>query len=516
MIRPIAVLALLLAAVGASRGDVREAIEARLRLQDTRGALELLDEGGGGMDAAERHRLRAEVLARQVPIPIDAIESELFAAFDADPSTPADLVELGTLLRDAGELDRAEAILYRGLARFPDHPRLLQVLGTVRSRRGEVGPGARLLQKADDLLPDDPGIHRDLGLALAEAGQQGRALVLLVEARDRAPDDLPVRQALAGTYRTLGDLLHATDEERSVTRLDAFRRQTGEREEALRRLGDRIAALEARAGEGDPPAGLFVELRELYRRQKDAAWNMPRLRRLAAGVEGSEAAGARALAAAELGDAAAARSALDEALEADAAGPLALEACVALARDGSLPLEDATARIRSGVEAAPKAVVPRHLLGRALSLARDATGAIRAYREALALDPEYVPSAVDLATVFYSLGRADEANAVLGAAADAAPDAAEVFLALGVSALVQGEVPAASLHLTRAFVLGAIHPRLFRALGELAARRGDPSLAFAFYRLALEEAPDDPELLQWWESHGGALPPAPAPAGSGP
>jgi tetratricopeptide (TPR) repeat protein len=500
MIRAITAFTLLLAAGGVSRADLPEEVEARLRLQDTAGALELLDGRADEVDAVERHRLRAEVLAQQVPVPLEAIESELLAAFDADPSTPADLVELGVQLRDAGRLDRAEAILYRGLSRFPDHPRLLQVLGTVRSRRGEVGPGARLLQKADDLLPDDPGIRRDLGLALAEAGMQGRALVLLVEARDRAPDDLPVRQALAGTYGTVGDRIHAAEEERSITRLDAFRRQTEERTEALRGLSERIAALEARAGEGAPPPGLFVELRELYRRRKDVAWNMPRLRRLAAGVEGAEAAGARALAAAELGDAEEAQSALEAALEMDAADPLALEACVALARGGGLVRDEATSRIRSGIEAAPEAVVPRHLLGRALALARDATGAIQAYRKALALDPEYVPSAVDLATVFYSLGRVDEANVVLGAAAEAAPDAAEVFLALGVSALVRGEVPAASLHLTRAFVLGAIHPRLFRALGELATRRGDPSLAFAFYRLALEEAPDDPELLRWWKS----------------
>ena len=76
----------------------------------------------------------------------------------------------------------------------------------------------------------------------------------------------------------------------------------------------------------------------------------------------------------------------------------------------------------------------------------------------------------------------------------ATPDSAEIALTLGLDVMVRGDDATALALLRRAHDLGAMHPRLFRSLGDLAARRGDSIGAVAFYRQALAEDPDQPDL----------------------
>ena len=72
-------------------------------------------------------------------------------------------------------------------------------------------------------------------------------------------------------------------------------------------------------------------------------------------------------------------------------------------------------------------------------------------------------------------------------------------MALGLAALLRADLTAATLHLTEAFDIGARHPRLLRSLGDLARRRADQPTATAYYRLALEENPDQPSLRRLLE-----------------
>jgi predicted Zn-dependent protease len=471
------------AAAGGEPPDLRTQVEDRLHRGDLAGAREVLAAAPQGDPTV--HLARVELLAAEDPRSLDPIETELRAAYAADPTSPAPLVRLGALLRDAGTLDRAEQVIHEGLERFPDDPRLLHALGGVRLARGEAGPAARLLQKAADAAPGDAAIERDLGLALAEAGMSAQALLRLQEARRQAADDLPVREALAGVYRKLDDAPHAAEEEQAVARIQELVGHGERRRIAMRELSARIEDLEARAASGSPPPGTFRELTLLYDRRGDASWNLPRLERLASAQAGAEGRSAAAFARALGGDPQAPK-ALRAVLADDPTSSLALEGLLRLP-PGVVEPAEIVVRARQAADAAPQDVWTALHLGRALWRAGDLDAAAASLRRALAIAPGHPRSAVALSGLLRERGEADEAQRMMAEAVAANPDDPQLLVELGLTALLRGDVDTAAVNLTRAYERGAQHPLLLQYLAGLAAQRGDPIAVAAYNRAARAE-----------------------------
>jgi len=469
--------------------------ETRLSMGDPYGAEEVIRAAlAVAPDDIQLHVALAMTLAEAEPPRLDEAEVEARRAYKIDPSTPDALVRLAVILRDAGRLDGAEAVLQEALGRFPDHANLLHILGTVRSARGEDRPALRLLKQASELAQADMQIRRDFGLELVAIGYNGRALQTLLPVRHHMPDDLETREALGRIYRELDDEKHAAEEEAVARRLaaDAAREET--LATAIRSLSQRIHALEETAASASPPAGTFADLLQLYNQRGDMAWNLPRLAQLAVGRPDSlEARATLGLLRLRGGEPEAAAKIFSEVLEASPAEPLALRGVFLLYREGR-DQERLMAIARRAVEAKPEKSAAHLYLGIALLEQKDPEGATREMRQAVELDPTNLEALLRLATHLQAQKKLEEAEELLRRAIKADPQAARPHMELGVVLLKRGERADAAEHLTRALELGNRHFLLFRSLGDLAGADGDREAAVAYYELSLSANPNQPGL----------------------
>jgi predicted CXXCH cytochrome family protein len=118
-----------------------------------------------------------------------------------------------------------------------------------------------------------------------------------------------------------------------------------------------------------------------------------------------------------------------------------------------------------------------------------------AYRQALRLDPGFVPALVNLADLFRALTRDEEAEPLLRQAIAAAPNQAAAHHALGLLLVRRHELPAALLSLQQAVNLAPenAHYSYVHALALNSA--GRPQDALATLRQAHERHPADREVL---------------------
>jgi predicted CXXCH cytochrome family protein len=124
----------------------------------------------------------------------------------------------------------------------------------------------------------------------------------------------------------------------------------------------------------------------------------------------------------------------------------------------------------------------------------DAEGAERAYREALALDPGWVPAAVNLSDLYRQTGRDGEGETVLREGLARRPEAAALHHALGLLRVRQQNLPAALAELKRAVELAPDDARfryVYAVALDSAGRAGEARKAVAAGR---KRAPGDPGL----------------------
>jgi len=122
----------------------------------------------------------------------------------------------------------------------------------------------------------------------------------------------------------------------------------------------------------------------------------------------------------------------------------------------------------AGLLATPHNAVLLRLLGEALKLAVDPSGALRAFEASIAADPDDVSARVGLGAALLDVGRADEARAHLSFALDRGANSAELYDNLGLSLLVRDDHEAAATMFQRAI---AVNPSMTSAICGLVTSR---------------------------------------------
>ena len=115
----------------------------------------------------------------------------------------------------------------------------------------------------------------------------------------------------------------------------------------------------------------------------------------------------------------------------------------------------------------------------------DVDGALEAYRTSLLADPVNPTAFTNMAIAYRSLGREEEAQAALRAAAE---DTSSPFtlIALADAEMVQGDLESAQRHLRRARRWDSREPEVYDALARLALHEGDATKAGKHARRAAE------------------------------
>ncbi|MFN6961605.1 MAG: tetratricopeptide repeat protein [Rhodocyclaceae bacterium] len=131
----------------------------------------------------------AHVLARQGRL--DAARDYLHATEAASPRERAQLV-IGEaqLLREAGRMAEAHAVLVAALEKQPDEPELLYEAALIAERLGRVDELESRLRRLIEIRPDHAHAYNALGFSLAERNiRLSEARALIDRALELAPDD---------------------------------------------------------------------------------------------------------------------------------------------------------------------------------------------------------------------------------------------------------------------------------------------------------------------------------------
>jgi len=168
----------------------------------------------------------------------------------------------------------------------------------------------------------------------------------------------------------------------------------------------------------------------------------------------------------------------------------------ALAAEAVVPREQLIADYRAAQEANPDRPESHHNLGLVeMALGRTAE-AERDFRNALAVDPLFVPAAVNLADLLQGTGRDAEGEPILRAIVEKLPDEPNARMALGFWLVRNGKPDEAREDLRRAFEAGAaLSPRFAYVYAVSLADAGDRAAAMRILAGNLEPFPYDRDTL---------------------
>jgi Flp pilus assembly protein TadD len=170
----------------------------------------------------------------------------------------------------------------------------------------------------------------------------------------------------------------------------------------------------------------------------------------------------------------------------------AVIAALALGTVRQIPVwRDSTALWTRAAQVDPRSPVAQYGLGFALSQGGRLEEAVVHYRQAIALEPDYIDARVNLGTLLGQTGDLEGARAEFEAAAEAAPRDATIRFNLGLVAARRGRVDEAIAHYRHALTLRPTmaSPRVNLSL--LLAARGDRQSATALLAEGLAIAPGD-------------------------
>jgi len=126
---------------------------------------------------------------------------------------------------------------------------------------------------------------------------------------------------------------------------------------------------------------------------------------------------------------------------------------------------------------------------------RDAIKAEAEYRAAIALEPDFIPAYANLADLYQNYKREDEAESVLNAGLERAPDNADLTHALGLLRIRQGRTADALPMLARSAQLDSTNPRYAYVYGVALHDTGQAKKAMTVLEQALVRFPRSPEIL---------------------
>ena len=141
----------------------------------------------------------------------------------AEPALQAQVVVAESqLLRDAGQLPEAYALMEGATQRFPKNPDLLYDFALLAEKAGRVEVMEKLLREVMVLAPDNHHAYNALGYSLAERNiRLQEALALITRALEMAPGDPFIMDSMGWVQYRLGNL---DDAEIHLRRAYALRR----------------------------------------------------------------------------------------------------------------------------------------------------------------------------------------------------------------------------------------------------------------------------------------------------
>ena len=189
---------------------------------------------------------------------------------------------------EAGQIDRALAVLRDLLVVDPTYAPAYRALGEIHMNRGDWFSAERALARAARLGPGDFDIHHDHGVALQMQGRFGEAVKAFHRALAARPDSPQASLSLAVTYLQINETPSALFFAEKAVELDPgngpARANLGAVYERLGRYGEAIGQYEVALEYMDPTQPLLVNLINAQLeggRHGDAAATAERLVRIA-------------------------------------------------------------------------------------------------------------------------------------------------------------------------------------------------------------------------------------------
>jgi tetratricopeptide (TPR) repeat protein len=175
---------------------------------DTKAALQWLDkvEQGEGSAWFNAQLKRAALVAKQGDVPG---ARKLVAGLPApQPAEQAQLVLAdGQILRDAGQLEAAYAVMQAGVAKFPTNPDLLYDFALLAEKTGRLDVMEASLRQVMQQVPDNHHAYNALGYSLAERNVRlQEAYELIDKALKLAPGDPFIMDSMGWVQYRLGNL----------------------------------------------------------------------------------------------------------------------------------------------------------------------------------------------------------------------------------------------------------------------------------------------------------------------
>jgi tetratricopeptide (TPR) repeat protein len=428
-------------------------------------------------------------------------------ATEKAPKDAAPLLLLASLHRERGELEKAEELFRKLVEVSPGFPAYAALAGFLASDRGRDAETEGLyrtaLEKAE--AKEKPAAYAALANYYYSRERFGDAERVLREGIDAIEDDLELVYTLARFYHGRGDTKQADEMIQRATQahpedpkpylvLSAYRGRNGDLEGALAAAEDALKAAPEDLASRLRKAELLVDI----------------------GFRGGDK-----------GRLAEGREIVARVLAGDAANPEALFVKAKLDLAEGQP-EEAIGSLRRALDQRPEWAQAHFLLGSALFLRKDFTGARAELSRSLELDADLVEAAKLLARVHAAFGdddlalevgrkaltrgadvklsillaqslarqrRLEEAAQELTKIPEANRDA-EAWYALGRVEVLQGDLASGRKHFLAAHELEKQRYEVLRALLDLDVKEGRLAESAQRIASALAERPDDSKLVQ--------------------
>ena len=469
-------------------------------------------------------------LGRGTPSEVAESVRFLTAAVALRPSSPGAVLNLGTALRDQGQLDEAFTCFKKAIKFAPNFAMAHQNLGDVLRQKGQLdeafacfrkaiglapslamahnGMGYTLMdkkeadeavacyRKAIELAPKYANAHNGLGNALMAKGQVKEAIASYKKAIEFDPKDPNPHSNLGTALIDKGQLKEAIACYKKAIELDPRMASShsglgfalslnGQLDEAIaccRKAieldpkysmahGNLVAALKAK--------GQFDEAIASYRKASECDPNNPVYHN-------------------DLGALLNERCRFDEAIacyrraiELDSTKP-AFRSNLGNALLAKGELDKAIACYRKAIELDPKFAIAHDGLGNALLGKGQVEEGMACYRKAIEVDPKFANAHTDLGNALWARGQVDNAVACYRKAIELDPTSAIAHSNLGVALSHKGELDEAIACFRKVIKLDPKYPRAHGNLVDALKAKGLFDEAIICFKKAIDFDPKDP------------------------